>query len=270
MIKLALAATVLLTLPTAATFAQTTHAARPSSQSGTGTAAKTGAVSGAKPTDAEVRKLFAVMGMRQQIENSMKTLFARALEQQTRQAAANLPTMDDADRNFFLQVQQQELAKVSDPAFLDSIMANSLAAYKNHLSAEDVRQLTVFYSSPAGQHYQTALPEISKEESTGVRNMIQSRGKQIIEDQQGRLQAYITKKQSAPAPAATPAPASPTTAPSAAAPAAPAGSAATPFGSSGAAGAETAPAAPAAGTAATTPAASPETPATAPAPPPKD
>jgi hypothetical protein len=104
------------------------------------------------------------------------------------------PNLDEADRKFMKDLQDEEETKMLAPDFLDQIVNASVPAYMKNLSATDVRQITTFYNSPAGQHLETALPDISKQAMDAALPLMQQRAREVIGDQQKRIGEYMAKK----------------------------------------------------------------------------
>jgi hypothetical protein len=158
------------------------------------TAAKSGAATaGDHATEAEVRQMLNAMHVRQTDERLLKQI-EPLLQRASNQAAMSNPNLDEADRKFMKDLQDEEESKMLAPEFLDQIVAASVPAYMKNLSAADVRQITAFYNSPAGQHLETALPDISKQAMDSALPLMQQRARDVIGDQQKRISEYMAKK----------------------------------------------------------------------------
>lgn len=153
-------------------------------------------------TTAEVQKLFEAMHLRENNERLLKTILP-LLDQQARQAPG-FATMDDKDRAFFAQVRQEESSKLLDPAFVAQVTDLSIPAYAERLSPEDVKQITAFYNSPAGQHLQAKLPEIAEQARESALPVVRQRAQEIAADQQKKLNDYMTRKYGTTAPKGDP------------------------------------------------------------------
>ncbi|GAC1660010.1 MAG: hypothetical protein NVS9B15_23940 [Acidobacteriaceae bacterium] len=150
-------------------------------------------------SEAEVRTMFEAMHMR---ENNQKFLQGMMpyLDREARQQAAGFASMDDADKNYFKQVEDEEMKKLVEPAFVDSIVDASVPAYAERLSPDDVKAITAFYSSPAGQRFQDQLPSITKGAMQVAMPLVQKRAQEIANDERKRLNDYMTKKYGTTAP----------------------------------------------------------------------
>ncbi len=169
----------------------------------------TTAVSPDHASEADVRKLFEAMHLRENNEKFLKGI-KPLLDREAKQQESGFASMDEKDRQFFEQVEQEEMDKLLNPAFIDELMKAATPAYAEHLTPEDVRQATAFYNSPAGQHFESQMPEISKQSMQVAMPLVQQRARDAAADQQKKLSEYMTKKYGTTAPTTT----APTSAPS--------------------------------------------------------
>lgn len=146
-----------------------------------------------RATEADVRKMFEAMKVHETNERFMHGI-EPLLARQAAQATAGFPNLDDSDRKFIQQVQQEEVAKMTAPDFVNQIVDASIPAYMQHLTAADVKQVTAFYSSPAGQHLEAVLPDVSREAMQTAMPLIQQHAREVTSEQQKRLTDYMTKK----------------------------------------------------------------------------
>jgi hypothetical protein len=145
-----------------------------------------------RASDAEVQKLFEAMHLRENNEHFLQSIVP-LLDQQARKTPG-FATMDDKDKEYFTQVKQEESSKLVNPTFVDQLTQSSIPAYADHLSSEDVKQITAFYASSAGQHLQEKLPDISKQAMETAMPLVRQRAQEVVQDQQKKLGDYMTKK----------------------------------------------------------------------------
>jgi hypothetical protein len=150
-------------------------------------------------SEVEIRKMFEAMHMRDNNEKFLQSMMPY-LDREARQQAAGFATMDDADKAYFKQVEQDEVKKLVEPAFVDSLVDASVPAYAERLSPDDVKAITAFYASTSGQRFQEQLPAITKGAMQAAMPIVQKRAQEIAEDERRRLKDYMTKKYGTTAP----------------------------------------------------------------------
>jgi hypothetical protein len=178
------------------------HAAAPSTATKPPSSSATSSAATPHASEVEVRKLFEAMRLRENNQKFLESLLP-ILEQQAKQQTAGFASMDDKDRDYLKQIQQEEATKLLDPTFLNSLIDAAVPAYTEHLSSDDVKAITAFYSSPAGQHFQQQMPEISKQSQQAAVPLVQQRAREVAEDQRKKLDDYMSKKYGTTAPKPT-------------------------------------------------------------------
>lgn len=158
-----------------------------------------------QPSKEDLMKLFEVMHVRQQIENIRKTM-QQMLQQQLAEQSKTL----DAKYPKVTPEQQAEIQKLLDKYIersiniypIDDVLADIIPAYQRHFTKDDVKSLTEFYGTPAGQRRLALQPIIMKEYTPIVVTRINENTLKLTQEFSSELEAYVTKSI---APAAAPA-----------------------------------------------------------------
>jgi hypothetical protein len=120
-------------------------------------------------TKEQLKKLFEVMRLRQQFEETMKML-PSVVQQQLRLQMGQL-TASMPDRKQMTPEQRKELDTVMNrymemaatPYPVDEMIVDAISVYQRHMTREDADAYITFFSSPPGQHFLDAQPAIMKE-----------------------------------------------------------------------------------------------------------
>jgi len=164
----------------------------------------------------ELDKLFTVMRIREQFENSMKALPSMLQQQvkvQARQVTANLP--EDQKPTAQQQADIDKLTqKYMDKAIhlypVDEMLSDMSDIYQRYLSRTDVEAFIAFYSSQPGQDLLNMQPVIMKQYMPLVMKRTQERSKaltdEMIKDMTDAIKASPAAAPRAAAPATAPQP----------------------------------------------------------------
>jgi hypothetical protein len=120
-------------------------------------------------TKEQLKKLFEVMRLRQQFEETMKIL-PSVVQQQLRSQMGKL-TASMPDRKQMTPEQRKELDNLMSRYMeksatlypVDEMIDDAITVYQRHMTREDVDAYIVFFSSPPGKHFLDAQPAIMKE-----------------------------------------------------------------------------------------------------------
>jgi hypothetical protein len=120
-------------------------------------------------TKEQLKRLFEVMRLRQQFEETMKML-PSVVQQQLRLQMGQL-TASMPDRKQMTPEQRKELDTVMNrymemaatPYPVDEMIVDAISVYQRHMTREDADAYITFFSSPPGQHFLDAQPAIMKE-----------------------------------------------------------------------------------------------------------
>jgi hypothetical protein len=120
-------------------------------------------------TKEQLKKLFEVMRLRQQFEETMKMLpsvVQQQLRMQMGQLTASMPDrkqMTPGQRKELDTVMNRYMEKAGTLYPVDEMIDDAISVYQRHLTREDADAYITFFSSPPGQHFLDAQPAIMKE-----------------------------------------------------------------------------------------------------------
>jgi hypothetical protein len=150
-----------------------------------------------QPTDEQLKRLFTVMRLHEQMDTVMKQMSAAMQQQvsaQIKQSQAELPS------GKALSPEQQKamtalISKYMDKAMhvypIDEMIADMSTIYKRHVSREDVDAIIAFYAAPAGQHLLEQQPAIMKEYFPVVMARVQERSKTLTDELSAEMKKSV-------------------------------------------------------------------------------
>src|SRR5579863_615205 len=153
--------------------------------------AKTAPATGATPTRAEVLRLFHVMRMQQQMEAIQKMMMAQ------------MPTMLEQTEEDQLKAltppQRKRLREISDSSMQDAqkiypipeMLDDFVPIYQHNLSSADVRRITAFYLSPAGQKLLDQNPKMMQDAMAVIAPKMQQRMQKLIEKERRKADSIV-------------------------------------------------------------------------------
>lgn len=147
-------------------------------------------------TKEQLRKLFEVMRMRQQFDAMMKML-PSLVQQQVRsqmQQMTKLPgskPLSPGQQAAFDKLMQKYMAKAQAVYPVDEMIDDAIAIYQRHMSRKDVDAYIAFFSSPPGQDFLDAQPQIMKEYMPVAMKRAQDHSKELYAELAEDLQEMM-------------------------------------------------------------------------------
>jgi len=137
------------------------------------------------PSRAQVLSLLAAMGVRQNVENSLRSAQARVKASAQAAFKKKYPNADAAS------VKKLDAVFDSTPLFgFEDISETVIAVYQKHLSAADVQAGIDFYRSDAGQRLVSLLPVIIRETNENSQQVVQQKLAAYSEEITRKLEAF--------------------------------------------------------------------------------
>jgi uncharacterized protein len=91
------------------------------------------------------------------------------------------------------QVWDVALARLSSPETLQGLLGEIVPIYQRHLCSDEIEQIIVFYSSPAGHKLSAEMPAIQKEAAEAGQNYVRRMNEQLTQEVQEELAKQGTK-----------------------------------------------------------------------------
>jgi hypothetical protein len=123
------------------------------------TVAQTTASADAPASREEVRKLFEVMQVHQQMRQVMDSVMAQQKSMLHQTLKANNPSITAADEAHY----DAMMAEMVKDMPLDGILDDMVPIYQKHFTAGDIAAMSAFYSSPTGQKMLHEMPQLTTE-----------------------------------------------------------------------------------------------------------
>lgn len=123
------------------------------------TLAQNAASSDAPASKEDVRKLFEVMQVHQEMRQVMNSVMQQQKAMLHQTLKANNPNISAADEAHYDQMMADMVKNMP----LDSILDDMVPIYQKHFSQADVAAMSTFYSSPTGQKMLHEMPELTTE-----------------------------------------------------------------------------------------------------------
>jgi hypothetical protein len=163
-------------------------------------------------SEQQVMALFDAIHLKDMLkvsERNVLTFMAPMLQEVVGASGANI---DAEDRKYITDLVQKQAAKTFGPDYLDEVAKMAVPVYQQHMTQEDIKATTAFFSSPSGQRYLSGQNEIQKALLEKISPIAQARAEQMRKELQPQVEAYLSKKYpkggtgtpSAPTPTQTP------------------------------------------------------------------
>jgi hypothetical protein len=118
----------------------------------------------------DVRKLFAVMASREQMDKTMRQVFAQMQSLNREEMKKRRPDVSDVE----LARLDRESEDVIKNFPLDAMLNDMIPIYQRHFTKSDIDALVTFYSSPPGQKFLHEMPTVTPETMRAVYPRIQA------------------------------------------------------------------------------------------------
>ncbi|HEY1659786.1 MAG TPA: DUF2059 domain-containing protein [Candidatus Sulfotelmatobacter sp.] len=118
----------------------------------------------------DVKKLFAVMASREQMQEMMHQMFTQMRSLSREQMKKRQPDVSEDE----LARMDRESEELIDHFPLDSMVDDMIPVYQRHFTKTDIDALTAFYSSPAGQKFLHEMPAVTAEAMKAVYPKVQA------------------------------------------------------------------------------------------------
>jgi len=150
-------------------------------------------------TKEQVARLFEVMRIKEQMNNTFQMMSSMARQQvgaQTKEVAAKTggkltPEQEAAAR----KTSERFMARAMELFPVDEMIADMIAIYQRHFTGYDVEAITAFYSTDAGQHMLTEQPAVMREYMPVVMKRMTERTKQLTDDMTREMQDALKNAQ---------------------------------------------------------------------------
>ncbi|MBZ5688683.1 MAG: DUF2059 domain-containing protein [Acidobacteriia bacterium] len=149
-----------------------------------GQAAAAGSEAAASPDD--IRKLFDVMQIRNQMKLVMQQISQQIRSLERDQVRKQQPNVTDQDFAKFDAISDEVMKNLSVEGLLDDM----IPVYQKHLNKSDVNAMVGFYSTPTGQKILREMPAMTTE---GMQAM-QPHLKQMIEEANAELEKRVKEE----------------------------------------------------------------------------
>ncbi|MGB7546838.1 MAG: DUF2059 domain-containing protein [Terracidiphilus sp.] len=166
-----------------------------------------------QPTKEQLAKLFDVMRIRQQLQNTMQmmpSIMQQQMQAEFKQLAAKGPggsALKPAQQEALEKILNRYMVKAMNVFTADEMIDDMTALYQRHFSRADVDALIAFFSSPAGQHLLDEGPVIMREYMPVVMKRAQERILPLSDGLQADIAAYMKSQvpaEATPKPKASP------------------------------------------------------------------
>ncbi len=117
------------------------------------------ATSDAPATKEEVRKLFEVMQVHQQMRSVLDAVVQQQKIMLHQSLKANNPNINETSIAHY----DQMMAEMVKDMPLDGILDDIVPIYQEHFSGTDIAAMSAFYSSPTGQKMLNEMPSLTAE-----------------------------------------------------------------------------------------------------------
>jgi uncharacterized protein len=118
----------------------------------------------------DVKKLFDVMASREQMDKTMRQVFAQMQSLNREEIKKRRPDVTEAELAR-LDRQSEDVIK-NFP--LDAMLSDMIPVYQRHFTKSDIDALITFYASPPGQKFLHEMPAVTSETMRAVYPRIQA------------------------------------------------------------------------------------------------
>ncbi|MGZ3180975.1 MAG: DUF2059 domain-containing protein [Telluria sp.] len=142
---------------------------------------------------AATRELLAVMHYEKTGQLMIRQMFAQMpmmMRQSAESALRANPKLTDDERNKAIAQLQARMTQadaiglkvMTDPSFIKELVEATIPLYAKHFTAEELKQMTAFYASPAGQKMLAEMPQIAGESMQVSQRVIVPRMEQAMQE----------------------------------------------------------------------------------------
>lgn len=127
-------------------------------------------------TKEDVQKLFDAMHIRKQLDAVMAMIEKQIPLVSKNAIAKQSPNMTPAQQAVLDEFAIQQIQKMYQKLPFDELMQAVLPVYQQHFTHEEIREMTRFYASPAGQKLLSEMPVITLESIKAAAPILQRWG----------------------------------------------------------------------------------------------